>query len=445
MRSALGREINAVLQNTEPRTQYRWVLVLHMDGVDYPVMKLLNIDYDENPEENIATNVVVRFVMEAGTYYKRILPNDDRLEASIYKYTLIDGTSQVNFEIPAEFERYTATIFDKSDAAVTANLADLVDEALLNITDIVEVQLQLLNKAVEQLRIMPVGGVYRNCTAEDLLVTCIHKAYEQIEVTDDRMPIGVDITGVSNTEVQESFVIPHGTRLMDLPDYIQNHSGGVFNSAMGSFIKGEYWYLYPKYDTTRFGNTQRTLTIIRVPPNKMPGTERTYRISGDSIIIIATAEADKFNLSELRQLNAGNGTRFVSADNFLEDFTQTSDNRTLARRGARANEFVGQHRPTGIDYAPVSEDRITSNPYKHYSSIAGRQGNIFTLVWENSDMDLILPGMLVKILTLDGDDIVEYDGVLLRSYHAISLKGKGMLSRSYVTRTVMNIFTNAVS
>lgn len=441
--SALGREIDAVLYSTTPLPTYRWVAIIHANGQDYPTMKILNLDYDENPEENIAPSVTVNLVMMAGTYYKHILPSDSDLEITIKRYSVYSGISEIDFDQPIIEERYTATIFNKGDAAMTVNMAEAVDEALLNITDLVEVQFQLLNKAIEQLRFIPVGGVYRNCTAEDVLVTAIHTAYDNLTVTSDRTPIGVDIAHVSNKEVQESFVIPQGTRVMDLPDYIQNHSGGVFNSGMGSFIKDEYWYIYPKYDVTRFGNTQRTLTIIRVPPNKLPSSERTYRISGDSIIILATAEANKVNISEVEQLNKGNGVRFATADNFLESFVTTENNKTTAVRAERVNEFIGQERPTGIDIAPVTEDRITSNPYKHLSDITQRQGNIYSLVWENSDKDLILPGMLVKILVLEGEEIIEYPGVLLRAYHAISVKGIGALSKNYITRTVFNIFTDA--
>lgn len=444
MQSILGREIKAVLDNRDANITYRWRVDLHVMDKDYGTMKVLNIDYDDNPEENISTNVNINIVMEAGTYYKQILPNDHELEATIYKYTLMNGSGEINYEIPVTHERYRASIFNKDDESGASNVTDGVSEKLLNVTDVVEVQIQLLNKAIEQLRVMTVGGVYRQCTAEDLLTTCIQNAYRNIEVDEDRQPVGVDINGVSNTSEQESFVIPHGTRVIDLPDYLQNHSGGVFNSAMGSFIKDEFWYIYPKYDTTRFGNTQRTLTIIRVPPNKLPGSERTYRISGGSIIILATAEADKYNQSEVEQLNEGNGTRFASSDNFLESFTTTADNRTTATRGGRTSEFVGQHRTTGVDYAPIAAERITSNPYKHYSDITQRQGNLFSLVWENSDMDLILPGMLVKIMTLENEEVVEYEGVLLRSYHGISLRGKGLIGRSYITRTVLTVFTNAL-
>lgn len=444
MQSSLGREIQSILYNIEPNTTYRWVVELHIDDVNFTTMKVLNVDYDENPETNIAPSITVRFAMEGGTYYKRILPNDSRLEATIYKYTLINDSSEINFEIPVEYERYTATIFNKHDANKAINLTDAVSEELLNVSDLVEVQLQLLNKAIEQLRIMPIGGVYRKCTAEDLLVTCIQNAYRHLDVEEERLPIGVDINGVSNTEIQETFVIPHGTRLMDLPDYIQNEVGGVYNSGMGSFIKGEFWYIYPKYNTVRFGETQRTLTIIRVPPNKLPSSERTYRVTNDTIMILCTAEGDKYDLSEIEQLNSGNGTRFASASHFLELFNTTEDNRTTASRGARVNEFLGQYRSTDINHAPVSSDRITANPYKHLANITKRQGNIISLVWENSDMDLILPGMLVKILTLEDEEVVEYSGVLLRSYHGVSLRGKGLTGRTYITRTVFNIFVDAL-
>lgn len=442
--SSLGREIDAILVNTEPRVLFRWMLVLHTPEGDYETMKVLNVDYDDNPEENFTTVVNAQFVMEAGTYLKRIIPLDAELEATVLQYPLIAGTTEIDYEQEIRSKRYRATLFDKTHDSDKLNLVDTIDETLLNITDIVQIQIQLIDKVTEQFLPLRVGGVRRKSTAQDVLVTMIQESYAVIDVPDNEKPIGVDVQGVSNTEVQETFVIPHGTRLVDLPDYIQNHCGGVFNSAMGSYYKDGFWYLYPKYDVKRFGKTDRTLTVIRIPPNKLPSSERTYRVSGDTIIILATSDAQKSNVSETNQLNEGNGVRFASSDFLLESFNETKDNKTTASRGKRVHEFLGQNRPTGINNAPVSDVVLTSNPYKQYSDVTQRQGNVFSFIWENANMDLIQPGMLVKLMVLEGEDVVEYEGVLLRAYHAVSLTGKGLLGRTYVTRSVLNIFTNAL-
>ena len=445
MQSVLGREIQAIMSDTVKPVIYRWSVEIYVDTVIYSPIKILNIDYEENPEVKYCPNVVVRLALQAGDYYKEILPNDDIIEIAIKRYLVNQSTNSIDYSQPFEQERYKATILEKIDPSVAANTFDTISKDLLNVTDLVEVEFQLLNKAIEQLRLTTVGGVYRKSTVEDLLKTLLTTTFTDVEVEDDRKPIGIDIVPPSNTAVQETFIIPQGTTLVDLPDYIQNHSGGIYSSGLGHFIKGEYWYIYPKYDVKRFGNTNRTMTVIRVPINKLPMIEKTYRISGDTLTVIATSEADKTNIAETKQLNEGNGVRFANADNFLEDFVQVKDNRALARRGARASEFVGQERPKNSNAVFMAQNKITSNPYAQYSEITKRQGNLFTFVWENSNMDLILPAMMVKLMMLEGDEVVEYSGTLISVHHSVMLQGKGAISNSYITNSVITVFLDATN
>lgn len=444
MGSILGREIQAIISDKDKPVIYRWVCEIHVNEQIYYPIKILNLDFEENPEVKYCPNVVVRVAITGGDYYKQILPNDEILEVTLKKYLISQSTDSVDYSAPFTQERYKATIFDKKDAATASNVYDTVSQELLNVTDVVEVQFQLLNKAIEQLRLMTVGGVYRKSTVQDLLQSLLTASFDELEVDDDRKPIGIDMVEPSNTAVQETFIIPHGTTLVDLPDYIQNHSGGIYNSGLGHFIKDEYWYIYPKYNVKRFGQTQRTMTVIRVPPNQLPMVEKTYRVSGDSITILATAEADKFNLSEIKQLNEGNGARFATADNFLEDFTINEDNRALARRGARASEFAGKERPKNSNAAFLNNKNITSNPYVQYSEITKRQGNVFSFTWENSNMDLIVPAMMVTILMLEEDRVVEMSGVLVSVHHSVTLNGQGPTARNYITNSIISVFIDTI-
>jgi len=438
--SVLGREIKAIIYDKDKPVIYRWLVQIYANNKTFNVIKVLNMDYEENPEQNYCARVMTRVAIEAGTYFYQILPYDNNLEISVTRYVVSQTTDDINYQEAPRVERYTATIVNKEDYPSAGNLPDNVSESLLNVSDVVQIEFQLINKAIDQLRSTTIGGVVRKTDVKTLLQTSITSAFGSLNVDTERKPLGVDITAPSNQATQEHFVLPHGLKLVDLPDYLQNHSGGVYSSGLGHFIKDEFWYIYPKYDVERFGSTQRVMTVIRVPPNKIPGSEKTYRINGGNLIVLATDEAQKNNISEIHQQNEGGGTRFATADNFLESFTQTQDNRTLARRGARASEFVGQQRPNGLNNVLMSKERITSNGFKQYSDIAKRQGNLFTFVWENSNMDLVLPGMLVKVLMLEGDDVIQLSGSLLGSYHAIQQQGQGAFIRDYSSKTILHVF-----
>lgn len=438
--SVLAREIDAIIQNPDKPPMYTWDARIYIKDKIYEPMKVLNIDFEEKPEEKYSSNVVIRMVLPAGDYYKEILPNDKDIEISIIKYHMDLATGGVDYNKEFQEERYTATIFDKQDSSQSTSALDTVSKETLNVSNIVEVQFQLLNKALEQLRLITVGGVFRKSTVEDLLKSLITHSFSELDVEESRLPIGVDMIQADNTEMIETLVIPQGTTLVDLPDYLQNKLTGVYSSGLGHFIKGEYWYIYPKYDVKRFGDTSRTLNIIRVPANKMPMVEKSYRVSGDVLTILSTAETDKFDLSEQKQINEGSGARFAKADGFLEDFVTITDNRATVARGANVTEFTGTERPKNSSTAFLSENKITSNDYAEFSAVVKRQGNLYTFVWENSDMDLIVPAMLVTIQFISDNQIQELKGVLMAAHHSIMVRGKGAFTRSYITRSVLNIF-----
>ena len=82
-------------------------------------------------------------------------------------------------------------------------------------------------------------------------------------------------------------MIPHGTRLVDIPKYLQESQRGVFGSGLSSYYRDGYWYIWPSYDTTRFTKEEIRLTIINVPQTRFPGMERTFKYDGNNNRIIS--------------------------------------------------------------------------------------------------------------------------------------------------------------
>ncbi|HEX2471463.1 MAG TPA: hypothetical protein VHJ59_01805, partial [Nitrososphaera sp.] len=183
MSSILGREIDAVVRDTDKPVVFRWVCEIYVNKEVYTPLKVLNIDFDENPETNFAPTIVVRVALAAGDYYKAILPNDSIVELSLKRYTVNSSYDTIDYSVPFIEKRYKATVYNKQDLATAGNIPSEISKELLNITDIVIVQFQLLSKAIEKLRVMTVGGVYRKSTVKDLLQTVLTNCLGQIDVS----------------------------------------------------------------------------------------------------------------------------------------------------------------------------------------------------------------------------------------------------------------------
>jgi hypothetical protein len=61
-------------------------------------------------------------------------------------------------------------------------------------------------------------------------------------------------------------------------------------------------------------------------------------------------------------------------------------------------------------------------------------------VWENSQPDLIYPGMQVKILYMEDGEVKELFGVALKAHHYIQLRGQGATATRYICQSAVAVF-----
>jgi len=443
--SSLMREVNAIVNSPNKPVHFEWFAEIHVNNMKYFPLKILNIDSLEDYELNYSDEIMITLAIAGGTYAKRIYPFKDKVEITLIKKPIGEVSTEIDQASGVQAERYAATVKDTGNPIVEANGANAPTEEALNLTNIFEITFQLVNKAIEQLRMVSVGGIYRNTNVEDVIKTILTVESKKIKVDNVRMPKGVDMIPASNTKVRDHVIIPHGTKLVDIPEYIHYKCGGVYSAGLGYYFKNDHWFVYPCYDVTRFNKAPYILTVINVPRNKLPEVERTYREDGKNITIIATGEVKHNDDSEVQQLNLGNGVRFADADKFMSGYSKTKNNKTVVNRGTNNSEAVSSERSNGNNNVQISSSPINSNPYVEYSKLARRQGNYLSLVWENSLPSKILPGMMVRVFYLDGEDIVDVYGVIIKAHHYTQAKGVGMTTTRYITRTAFVVFTQRIN
>lgn len=440
-KSALWREVQQITQQEQPVHGY-WTAEIHAGGKTIPGMKVLSVDDVEDLLEDFSTTMVLRMAISAGVFATEVYPYKSNLEITVYRNSIGEVQTDTNFDKPRLSERYVATLYDRGSPMLDTRGQMPPTATMLDLTSIEVCDFQLVSKSVEQLRMHSVGGKYRTSTAEDLIKGLIASEARMLDLDGDRIPDKVTMVTPSNTAVREHFDIPQPTRLVDVPAVIQSKCGGIYSTGLGYFLKDDVWYLWPAFDTTRFETTEYTLTIIVVPDNKMPGSERTYRLDGTNLVVMVTGETKFKDDSEVMQLNYGNGVRAGDATTVLGNFATVSDNKAVASRGASTNEFVGQQRPNGNNNVQASDVLITANSYELSSTLARRQGSHYDFLWENSNPKLLRPGMPVRILYLDGDRIKMVDGVGIRNASYVETVGPGLLSTRHRQNTRMVVFVN---
>lgn len=440
LESALAKEISGIINNTKTDVTYFWSADIHANDQKIPAIKVLSIDIVRDYESSFTDETVVTLMLAAGKYAYRVYPYLKNLELTLYKQPLGETDGQPDDTKIIESERYTATLIDPVAINVASNSPNELDETALDLTNFLTLKFQLINKAIDQVRMKTVGGIYRRCKVEDVVKSILTMHSSKVEIQDNDIPVGVEMVSSPNQEVQEHIVIPHGVRLVDVPDYIHKHCTGIYTTGLSYYYQANCWYVFPPYDSSKFQESDKTITAIRLPQNRMPGIERTYRKDGNNLVILATGDAQVKNDSEALLLSYGNGVRFSDADQFLTTIVKKEGNKAIINRSSVNDEFISTTRPNGNNLTLFSEKRITSNPYVEYSKLAARNGSLIGLIWENSDPSFITPGMPIKIVYLEDEQIKEIFGLIIKVHNYVSLRGEGITTARHLTSTAITAF-----
>ena len=439
--SALGTDIKKITNNDQGSASYYWSADIHCTADNtIQAFKVLSIDFVCDYVNNFTDEIILSLTLGGGAYTYQVYPNMNNLEITLYKTPVneVGGGSDDSRDI--ESERYVATLVKPWNPAITGNTFNQPDEMGLDLSNMFTIDFQLISKSVDQFRMRSFGGIFRNVTVEQVIKSVLTTESKIVNADNEAIPTGVEMIDANNTTIREHILIPQGTRLVDVPGLIQNKAG-VYNSGFAYYFLNDTWYVFPPYNNVDFNKAKRTLTLIRVPPNRMPGAERTFIKAGDSVTAIVTGDMKLNNLTESLMLNQGNGVRFGDADKFMEDFVKVEGNKATAGRGGTNNEFTTIKRPNGYNNVLNSDRKISANPFVEYSKLASRDGVFLSMSWENSDPTLIYPGMPVKILFMEQDEIRETYGVLIHAHHYVQTLGNGFQSNRHICASNLTIFT----
>jgi hypothetical protein len=433
----LGQEVNKILDNGPTSTNYTWEAIVHTPDEDLKPINLLSVNYLRSYSDSFGDELTITTLFGLGTFAHRIHKNRENLEVTLRKIPVNENQSP-DGEGDIEAERFSAILVGDFMAPTMGQGREAKDEEALNTRSLVDVHFQLQDKACEQLRILMAGGIARNTKVQNFLSTTILNQASTIKVNGERGLKGFDMVKADNQDTKDHIVITHGVRLVDLADFIQKRIG-VYNSGIGSYIQNNFWYVFPLYDTKEFNRRVKTLTMLVVPENKLSNVERTFMTEAGSTTIIVTGKTSFRDDAGSNYLNYGNGLRFADASKLLEEGSDTSGNKTKLTRSKVNGEFLTDQ--STLKYAPVASNRITANPFPNLTLQASKRGGMFRAIWQNSDMSLIYPGMVVKIVYSENDEMKDAYGIIHNAQH-IGHKPSGITSPKFVNQSVIDVFVN---
>lgn len=424
--SSLQQEIANITAGGSNPVSAHWKCRIETPNGDILPIKVLSMDIERKYTENFTDNTILSVVLGMGTFTHSVYPYKDNLFVLLSRHPMSEkGEDLDNASIMTR--RYKAILLTDSSEALKNTVPTTNEKESGDRTNIFQVDLQLLDEAVEQIRLMSTGGTYVNTVPGNTVRHIVTELSKSLEVSDEEAIYGVDMVAPDNQVPREHLVIPHGTKVYDLPAYVQDMGGGIYNAGLGFYLQNGTWYLYPELATDRFDQAPRTLTIINVPPNRYSSIEKTYRRTDNQFVVLATGDVSHLDGRNTMQLNFGTGTRYTDPNRVLDGFGDTKGNRTTITRGENNSEYQVNAREDGLVNAPVSSDAITANPFSQASRLARRQGSYVQMVWENSDPDGIYPGMPVKFMYLSNDEVMTLVGSVVGVHHYIHNTHQGLV------------------
>ena len=443
--SPLWNEVQTILKEGPKPIAYYWKGEFHPpDNEKIDIMKIISIDNICNYEANFGDELIIETIVLMGDYIKIIYPNRSKLDITIFKEPLIEIGEAERLNDFKESERFKAVPILEGLPTFEGSDLDIHNKFSLNLQTPLTISFQLFNRSLEKLRTVTVGGVYRKVLNEEVVKATL--TIESLKVRVGGVPsiLAVDVVPSDNLVKREHTIIPQGVKLLSLSTYVQEKCNGIYNYGIGTYLQRKVWYVYPLFNTKRFNEAPIKAIIYKIPKNKLHGVERTYRVDGKTIHILATSSSNFEDDANTNFMNEGNGVRLADAKQFMNKPNKTFDNKTVINRKTLNNEVVYGAKEDGLNVMFNSFDVIGDNMFLEKTRIAARDGSIVTFAWDNANPKYLIPGMMMKIVYMDNDVMQELTGVLLSNQVFVQLNGTGITIKRHITTCNLSIFVNKV-
>lgn len=442
----LEEEIRGILEGPALPVYAKWHLTLFTPaGDEITPLKLLSVDIERNYLSNFTDLTIVEAVFPLGIHSRFLVRHREELTALLVRYPKWGNDSEMDLpapdnEGPIEYT-FQAILLDESSAAQGVEGTGNESQANMDLKDVIRIQLQMIDPALNEIQKMEVGGIYRDEIPLNVVRYVLTQVSTEIEVSEEEAVYGVDMVEPDNDQPHTHVIIPHGTKPWDVAALVQKDGGGCYSTGIGCYLQDHHWYLWPQFNTKRFEDTEETLTVFNLPPWRYRGIEKTWRLTERQLIILATADSEHIDTSHHEQLNRGSGERFVHGDRIMDGFGEVEDNKFIADRKKNNSEYLAIEKP-GHTHVGVADDKVSNNSFSHASQFAARKGSFVQLVWEYSRHEMIYPGMPIKYVFLDQqEELIELEGVVLSAHHFIHDPNPGFLEeKNFYCNTALTLF-----
>lgn len=354
----------------------------------------------------------IRFMcmMGLGDYKGLIIPSRDELTCTM-TVDLYNEDKEKESGSSKLVRKYKAILIEKgaNETSSSNNKISEDERDVFNLRAVIEVTFQLIEEPVYNLMQSDISGIWRKTTAQKAMAACITAVMEKDTdfsfFSEDKIKY-IEISPCDNEQEYEQIKIDAGTKILDLPGFMQ-HTYGLYNTGAGSYIYQDTWWIYNlyQYDWSS-DNPTTTMNFFIVPRGLFQGSDSTYEVDVDTVNVIIYSGTNYASQRQESSLTQGSGVRYAKAEEVTKA-PKVEDNKVNIDRTERVSEYNAVTTPDGVKNLAIPDNVTSSNPFELNSKMARKTGGIITFTWEKADSSLVYPGAPCTVNYLLEDGTVE--------------------------------------
>lgn len=444
LRSAMTRIIDRIMSTPAISGSHEWMLLIKTPTETITPLSVDEVHLVRHYTRAIGDSLSVKITLGAGDYAHGLYPARSKLKACLIKTPL--GKSLVyskNPHLNVDTLWYDAHLYANSSPAIEQNTRKLGSREQGNLNSIIDLEMMLVDPALDAMRKSTTDTIIHNTTGAQAIRAVMSHAFEAIKRNTGRVIKGVDLAPGYNPQIMNNIRVPAHTPLVEVFRVINTEVGGIYGAGLWAYLQGSHYFLYPPYDSARYGKAPQRLTCVNVSGQQLQHAERTWMKEDGEVFYLSTGESIHQDFSEREQLNEGNAVRFLDPVKLFDDYVKVSDNRAVVDQSRVANEFTADRRPDGLNIIKHADRPITSRGNVEASKLALRSGFFVQTRWDNANPELIIPGMPCRYLYLNTEkQVMVLHGSVVGVQARDTPHNALIRDRKFTTQAAVTLFLN---
>lgn len=432
LKDELNTDIHQILAQKNPNGRINLKAILHTPESDITLQFFESITYFRDYNSSVGDYIMVDFKVTVDMYKGYIEPYRDNMELTISGYfgDGDGGGDDTTLEWPYG-DRYKLVLINQRNTQ--GDKLDNLSASDMGIAGFKVVKAQCIPRELEMLRTVTTDGIISNTTIEDYLTwlyTIDDGKYGSVD--GEAIKYTPSIYPPNNDNTLSNIFIPTGTKVMDVPTYLQEFCAGVYKGNIGTYYQKIYAngalgngsedqnviFVYPLYNKDMFDETsspKKKLMIVYPANHLWDSATNNYIVDGDTIKLLPSGAIQMEDTGENEINNTGAGYITTNPMAVLGRNLDVSETDVTAEPTDAINAVHVQDKRDGMIYTPIIPN--VANEYILLSDLSKKVMCSYMVKWKFCDMNIIYPGMPVEIVrSTTRDGIIEIKGSVQATY-----------------------------